>query len=145
LKTLGTTWVEQTPTIPNQELSVLPIADVRRAFLNELSYVCDYDKGGDTVTAIGVEETPQGYVFWVSANTCPEKKAVGFLRSILCTLKSIAADQSEDDTRMNDLAKECIRFAAPRIKKYLTLIRKYNRRCKPHLQGTQSVDGNFVF
>lgn len=40
------------------------LQDVRRTFLTNLAYMCDYDKGGNTVTAIGLEETPQTTAFW---------------------------------------------------------------------------------
>src|SRR5215470_16849587 len=36
---------------------------VRRRFLNNLCYVCDYVKGGDTTTAIGLEHCPEKYTF----------------------------------------------------------------------------------
>lgn len=142
LETLGTTRGERTTPISNQEdLSLLAIKDLRRRFLTELAYVCDYDKGGDTVTAIGLEATPQGYVFWVAANTCPVKKVIPFLRSLLLDLKGIAANSSELETHISDLAKTCIEFARLRIKKYLQLIRKLIRECSASLQSRKSDEG----
>jgi hypothetical protein len=142
LKTLGTTWGEQAPPIPiSDELLLLPTTDLRRIFLNELAYICDYDKDGDTVTTIGLEETPQEYVFWVAANTCPEKKAIPHLRSVLSMLKSIAAGSSQVETDISDLAETCIKFAASRIKKYLHLIRPLVQKCSRNLRSRQSDDG----
>ena len=81
LYTLGSTRGEHTAAAlpPDENICELPLKELRRRFLNELAYVCDYNKGGDTVTAIGLESTPQRYVFWVGANTSPQKRIVPFV------------------------------------------------------------------
>lgn len=60
LYTLGSTRGEHSYAALSieQSISQLPLEDVWRRFLNELAYMCDYDKGGDTVTAIGLESSP---------------------------------------------------------------------------------------
>src|SRR5947207_9224995 len=45
------------------------LQDLRRKFLDQLSWTCDYKHGGDTVSAIAAEETPQGTRFWLAANS----------------------------------------------------------------------------
>jgi hypothetical protein len=53
--------------------------------------MCDYDKGGDTVTAIGLELTPQRFIFWVASNSCLKGKIVSFLELLLVALRRTLA------------------------------------------------------
>ena len=48
----------------------------RRRFLRNLSYICDFDKGGDTCTAFGLEDLETCYGFWVALNEGNEKSYV---------------------------------------------------------------------
>ncbi|KAF4630002.1 hypothetical protein G7Y89_g8139 [Cudoniella acicularis] len=41
---------------------------LRRPFLRHLAYLCDFEKGGDSATAIAIQQTPQGVVYWVASN-----------------------------------------------------------------------------
>ena len=50
----------------------------RRQFLNDLAFICDYEKGGDTVTAIAVQHLPEHAVFWLAANTNHAVKVLKF-------------------------------------------------------------------
>jgi hypothetical protein len=136
LYTLGSTRGEHTyATLSSkQSISYLPLKDVRRRFLNELAYMCDYDKGGDTVTAIGLESTPQRYVFWVASNSCPKGKIVPFLESLLIALRRTSATTE-------DIAVQCISFAATRVKKYRSHLNPLLRRCLEWLVRTKRDDG----
>jgi hypothetical protein len=44
---------------PREDLAYLPLKDLRRIFLSELAYMCDYDKGSEIVTALEWEFKPQ--------------------------------------------------------------------------------------
>jgi hypothetical protein len=136
LHTLGSTRGEITRDTLSIEQSVpyLPLKHVRRRLLNELAYMCDYDKGGDTVTAIGLESTPQRYVFWVASNSCPKRKIVPFLESLLIALRHISATTE-------DIAIRCISFATLRVKRYRSLLRPLLRRCLGWLVQTEQEDG----
>src|SRR4051812_26128710 len=37
---------------------------IRRQFRDDLAFLCEYDKGGDACTAIGIEDRPEGLVYW---------------------------------------------------------------------------------
>ena len=43
----------------------MQLCELKRNFLNQLAYVCDYIKGGDTVTAIALEAQPPLVTFWM--------------------------------------------------------------------------------
>ncbi|KFZ25279.1 hypothetical protein V502_00239 [Pseudogymnoascus sp. VKM F-4520 (FW-2644)] len=44
------------------------LRELRRTFLDQLAYVCDNIKGGDTVAAIALEAQPSGVTFWAASN-----------------------------------------------------------------------------
>ncbi|KAF2789679.1 hypothetical protein K505DRAFT_252814 [Melanomma pulvis-pyrius CBS 109.77] len=139
LYTLGSTRGEHTCAVPPQEdIAHLPIKTLRRRFLSELAYMCDFDKGGETVTAIGLESTPQRYIFWVASNSCPRKKIVPFLESLLAELRdsSAAVDLATPGEAFR-IASQCIAFATPRIKKYRSHLRPLLQRCQEHLAKTE--------
>jgi hypothetical protein len=120
----------------------LPLKEVRRRFLNELAYMCDYDKGGDTVTAIGLESTPQRYVFWVASNSCPKRKIIPFLESLLATLKNTLGATGKQSTQsVEEMAIRCVGFATPRIKKYKSHLNPLLRRRVKWLATTKRDDG----
>jgi hypothetical protein len=105
--------------------------------------MCDYDKGGDTVTAIGLELRPQGHIFWVASNTCQTSKTVPFLESLLARMQQVSTTTSIIPEEVDDLAVECIKFATPRIKKYKSHLRPLLRRCLQHLDKQDQEDGKF--
>ncbi|KAF2011501.1 hypothetical protein BU24DRAFT_426584 [Aaosphaeria arxii CBS 175.79] len=103
--------------------------------------MCDFDKGGDTVTAIGLEATPQKCVFWVASNSSPEKEIGPFLESLLTKLYTIAfAKVSSKLMERENLIAKCINFAAPRIKKYRALLKNALKRCLDHLRTMENED-----
>ncbi|KAK2808081.1 hypothetical protein FQN50_004999 [Emmonsiellopsis sp. PD_5] len=64
--------------------------DLRRDFLTQLAYLCDYMKGGDTVTATGVQADPQipnweegEYILWMAANAGCDNFEQGYIREWL--------------------------------------------------------------
>ncbi|KAF2807533.1 uncharacterized protein BDZ99DRAFT_489804 [Mytilinidion resinicola] len=146
LHTLGSTRGEHTcaELSTRENVSQLPLKDLRRMFLSELAYTCDYDKGGDTVTAIGLNSTPQNYVFWVASNSCPRRKIVPFLESLLTNLRDISITATLVTLEgVNDIAAQCIRFATPRIKKYRSHLSPLLRKCHAYLAQTEREDGKF--
>lgn len=146
LYTLGSTRGEHTAAAlsPDENICELPLKELRRRFLNELAYVCDYNKGGDTVTAIGLESTPQRYVFWVGANTSPQKKIVPFLEALLAKLRGISsAATSKVQEEADNIAIECIKFGTLRINKYRQLLKPLLKKCQENLAKSQSEESRF--
>lgn len=133
---------------PYPDIFRLPIKDVRRQFLHDLSYMCDYKKGGDTVTAIGLQKTPQRYIFWVAANTSPNKKIIPFLKGLLERLQIVSRnenavpndDEEDEEDEEDTLIKMCIHFASKRIKDYCSLLRTLFEECTPYLER-RKLDG----
>jgi hypothetical protein len=146
LYTLGSTRGVNTPAVYlNQEdITHMPVQDVRRRFLGELAYACDYDKGGDTVTAIGLEATPQHHIYWLASNSRQEKKIVPFLQSLLTKMRDVSTVTTPVTPEIiNDVAAQCIDFSTPRIKKYKSHLSAELRKCQIFLRRLDEEDGAF--
>ena len=114
-KTRGTHTHKSLPT--SEQVDSLTPLELRRQFLNELAFLCDHEKGGDTVTAIGLGQTPQGHVFWVAANECPQRLIVPFLSKLLMILME-AHGKRDGQLLTEDIFRISVRFAHARIKTY---------------------------
>ncbi|RGP79944.1 hypothetical protein FLONG3_1888 [Fusarium longipes] len=111
------------------------LADVRRRFLKNLSYVCDYRKGGDTTTSMALEDKRKSVVFWVAGNLTPRDKVVQFLTEILELLRNEPQQtEAEQKTLEDRLGRRCAEFAAPRLKKECKLLHRAARYCENHLK-----------
>ncbi|EDN05919.1 predicted protein [Histoplasma mississippiense (nom. inval.)] len=141
LHTLGSTRGVHTNRLPVSPSDNSLVKDCRRSFLNELAYVCDYEKGGDTVTAIGLESTPQGCTFWVASNTSPTAKIIPFLKLLLQTLERIANSTAPGQGDKEDIAKLCISFGSRRIKKYRSLFSRELAGCRKFIAANKEALG----
>lgn len=144
LCTLGRTRGEHRPAnLPRSgDVSAWPIKHVRRLFLNQLAFLCDYDTGGDSVTAIGIQHTPEQRIFWIAANNCPSKKIAPFLQDRLLQLKIVAESRIASDEFMAQFLSSCIDYAKPRIKAYLHFFMRIFRACRGDLETKAVRDEN---
>jgi hypothetical protein len=105
-------------TLPSfEQVDSLAAQQLRRQFLDELAFLCDYQKGGDSCTAIALGQTPQHWVFWVASNKCPERLIVPFLTGLLEILEG-AHGKRDDQLLMRDIFRVSVTFARERIKTY---------------------------
>lgn len=124
LHTLNPTMGEHSPSNADDDPDLLATHRLRRRFLDDLAYFCDYEKGGDTVTAIAVEDRPQGPIFWFASNTSKDTKVKGFVEEILDRLKQASSVRANDREDLKvALAHKAINFGHRRIKKYRSLLR----------------------
>ncbi|KAK6513603.1 hypothetical protein TWF506_008040 [Arthrobotrys conoides] len=68
--------------------------DPKKQFLDQLAYICDYETGGDTVTAVAVEHGPE-LKYWIAGNTNKEVKLRQYITGILASLETVF-DASEE-------------------------------------------------
>jgi hypothetical protein len=112
--------------LPSGEIS---LPELRRRLFDSLSYLCDYDKGGDTTTAIATASEPLTY--YVASNKDPVVRVVPFLRSLLQQLGELynCNDQlrSESESR---ILKYCVDFSERRVRKYSKLLRDSLAKCR---------------
>lgn len=137
LETLGQTRGQHTHGSPP-----LNRADAaRRTFTDYLAYLCDYDKGGGTCTAIGIEDSAESYNFWVAL---PQESAAvastAFLRRVLNSLQTIEKQQREGVSTTQQVlrfVRLCVTHARPRLTKELACLQRFIQRCQ-----TRITEGN---
>ena len=103
---------------PNNPISV------RRRFLKNLAYFCDFRKGGETTASIAVEEREHCFVFWLALNdgnrhaSTQEDSSVGFLTGVLTRLQHLLVQsdiaRAEAET---EFLEYCVVYASSRITK----------------------------
>lgn len=106
--------------------------DVRRRFLKNLAFLCDYKKGGSTATAIAVENCYDCYVFWVASNEGAGDKVVDFLKDVLNSLRMFCEPINELDraTAEEVLLVRCTAFASDRLRQEARILRNSARKCR---------------
>jgi hypothetical protein len=139
---LGPTRGNRIPCEPIDSLddSELDNCNLRRSFLNALAYICDFDTGGATVTAIALEQRPAGVVFWVVANNNVKDKVVTTLEEILKGLAGL--DGTTGDEQVAKVEERTFRCAAglgmPRVKSYWRFMQKSLRNCQRVLESERN-------
>ena len=90
----------------------------RRRILSDLCAMCDFKKGGETVTAIALEAHPGGPVYWLATNGPARNKVVTFLKETLEALGPTDSGNIEDG-RLEKLEKDLFmrftEFNRPRL------------------------------
>ncbi|EEP79561.1 predicted protein [Uncinocarpus reesii 1704] len=133
LRVLGQTYGNHT-TAPRD---LNPERARRRKFLRNLSYICDYRKGGESCTAIGLEDSDTCYNFWVASNA-HNGAIVDFLKSALGSLRVIANQPPSlelDSSQSTDFVKFCIGFAASRVRQETQLLFREAKECCRRLEA----------
>ena len=90
-----------------------------RNFLDQLAWLCDSEKGGDTVTAVACQKIEEHSVFWVAANSKFKQKSRDHLNWVLSSLNSLYAAEPESTSALkNKIWTRCITFSCSRIETY---------------------------
>jgi len=95
--------------------------ELRRSFVDSVAYICDYEKGGDTVTAAAIQKEPAGATIWLAANTNVQAKTISYLRNVLDTLVAVDLSNRADTEEL--LARKIIGFNHKRLQAYRTFTR----------------------
>lgn len=142
LRALGQT--RGTHTSAPQDAS--PTQSKRRRLLRNLSYLCDYEKGGETISAIGLEENEQCFVFWVASNSTGSRdKIVQFLKSCLAEIQRIFKLENEQRNAAEmKFILTCINFAVRRVKKEHSLLLRAVKKCEQYLDNTLAEDSRLA-
>jgi hypothetical protein len=115
---------------------------IRRRFLRNLCYVCDYEKGGDTTTALALAERPDIYTFWVATNVGASPKILPFLEDVLQNLRTTSCfAPDEKGFTPPHIEKKCLEFARSRIKKEISLLKVAAKKCSLMLRRFSSQYG----
>ena len=90
-----------------------------QVFLNQISWLCDYDNGGDSTSSIAVENAPEGSKYWLAANFDKNKKGVEHLRKVLGMLSRLSTLPPEKHKPIFDrILKDSIDFSERKFSHY---------------------------
>lgn len=99
-------------------------------WLDDLAFLCEYKKGGDACTAIGLEDSEECYVFWVAANVDPSRKITPFLEKLLKPFPEMLHMSAEDKAqREQRLLHMCVDHAWLKIKDLRSLLLRAISQC----------------
>lgn len=116
----------QCEPLPSLDESEQDNCNLRRSFLKNLAYMCDFERGGATVTAIALETRSEGMVFWVAANENVKDKVVSFLERILRGLAGITGETSAVE---ESIFRSAVEFGLPRVKFYWRFMQDPLNKC----------------
>jgi hypothetical protein len=117
-------------------------SELRRSFIDSLAYICDYKKGGDSVTAIAIQRTCQGTKFWVAANQGVKDIVTDFLRDVLQNLKGVSVEHERAVQR--SLLSKIVAFNKQRLDFYWKSLRGNLRLCFVRLEEMIQGSGKLL-
>jgi len=115
---------------------------LRRSFLRNLAYLCDFEPGGDSTTAFVLEKTPQGIVYWFASNKGKPKDKDStklFAGELLRMLQYSKSSEASGTERM--LFEKAVGFSSKRISFYAQLLRHEINNVMDDASGTGSSAG----
>lgn len=111
----------------------------RRQSLNDLAYICDFWKGGDTTTAIAVEDCADQYIFWFALNAtgAVADRVERFLGTSLSIIQQSLVHETDAarEQSIQRLTADCMQAANDRVSTELRYLRHNIKSCTPRLQG----------
>ncbi|KAK7972443.1 hypothetical protein PG988_006577 [Apiospora saccharicola] len=113
--------------------------------LNNLSYLLDYEKGGATSAAIGVEDGASCYTFWLACNNGSKLMAMkNMLEDIVRDLRDIISrSDDEREETIIELIRRCVSFSIARVTKEKQSLYRSIRKCNEKLLFTGSQSSEF--
>ena len=118
--------------VPRQREDSLPPdhasrTELRRRFLESLAYVCDYEKGGDTMTAIFVSSGPLTYHIATNKPLPQTNRVVPFLDSLMKHLRTLNPVTAVDE---RNILEQCVEFSEKRISTYWRSLQNSLKMCR---------------
>jgi hypothetical protein len=124
--------------------SELDNCNLQCSFLDRLAYICDFKKGGATVTAIALKQRPVGVVFWVVANENVKGNIVKALKNILKGLAGLDGTTGNEWVAM--VEEKTFRCAAklgmPQVESYWHSMQVSLRECLKVLEKEPESEQN---
>ncbi|KAK5074797.1 hypothetical protein LTS08_005634 [Lithohypha guttulata] len=91
------------------------LTELWHKFLDSILLLCDFEKGGDTVAAIGAQTTPESPIYWLASNSGKVKRSREHLVWIFEQLNRMCADEGISYKVQEGIVKESISFCSKRI------------------------------
>ena len=118
-------------------------AKLWRNFLDQLAFLCDAEKGGDTVTAVAVQKKVDNSIFWVASNSKSRIAARKHLEWVLAKLDEICASNSSTTYLEHEIISRCIDFSHSRIKTYTTWLMSTFQKAKCNMDPQANTEGMY--
>ena len=103
----------------------------RRDFLNGISYLCDIEKGGGTVTAAPLQKLTFSNFLWLAANQGVSLHIERFIRFVLDELKDMNSHNRESKEMM--IFHDAVNLASRRMQFYRTTMAIFSQECQKPL------------
>jgi hypothetical protein len=112
---------------PDDGLHQLETIEIRRRVLYHLCIICDFRKGGFTVTALTMENIPSGPKYWLAANGQIEKIQAFLLRTLqdLDSQSCLVPHEAETLAIKDAFFRRVVHFQRPRLKEYWKLLNRH--------------------
>lgn len=112
--------------------------EARRNFLDSFAYLCDVQKGGNTVTATALQQRPYSDFLWLAANEGIRDDIRVYATNILVHLRTATLGNQSiiQDTIFRLAVEKC----KPRIQFYRENVQKYATNCRMSLRHREKDD-----
>jgi hypothetical protein len=121
-------------------LDITSSKELRRRLVSALAYICDFEKGGDSFTAIFVTQSPLTY--YIACNKGPRSKTLSFLQMTLDRLEKVYdMDEKQRAKARGKILAECVKFSNKRLKAYWSFLRNVQVRCEEILKDGPGSKG----
>jgi len=104
------------------------LSEMRRDFLDKISYLCDTEKGGATVTAAALQSLPRGNILWLAANEGVEPETEKFVNTIVREIATVNVSNAK--TIEDSIFLESVRRAFPRLSFYRRQMVRLAKQCR---------------
>lgn len=95
--------------------------ELRRRFLDSLAYICDHEKGGDSMTAVFASSPPLVYHLACNKRLPESNEVVPFVVSVLEQLGRVMDSNLDSE---QDLLARCVQFSEKRVETYRKSLQK---------------------
>jgi hypothetical protein len=113
-----------------------------RNYVDQLLFVCNFDKGGDTVTAVAAQQTNEAPIYWLASNSNSRQKARDHLLWIFACLDRLNVSSPISITQLQDeITARCINLSSDGIKTYLTYLLQATRKAKRTTKELMNHEG----
>ncbi|KAJ0116311.1 hypothetical protein J7T55_007288 [Diaporthe amygdali] len=104
------------------------VVEARRKFLDSFAYLCDVQKGGATVTAVGLQKLPHSNILWLAANEGIRDEIKTYAKAIRSHLMRV--DSSTEETIEDAVFRLAVMMCDSRISTYNEEVRNIKKRSK---------------
>jgi hypothetical protein len=127
------------PKLPN-DLHDISHDILRDRFLDAVAYICDKEKGGDTVAAAALQDHPEGPILVLASNSLITDNTLAVLKDIFRLMRSLKFETAKQDEKKkleDDIVRKLAELGRSRLKDYQSLARSLFRSSKLKRLGTQ--------